>query len=143
MVNLPVELLNKLQKLQNQAARIILKKPYREHITPSLMKLHWLPVKARLTYKTAVLCYKCLNGIAPPYLANLIQEYNPTRNLRSTHRKQLVPKQCKYKRIGNRAFSCYAPTTWNSLPLEVRKATTLTKFQTLLKTHLFKTSYNT
>ena len=106
------------------------------------MKLHWLPVKARLTYKTAVLCYKCLNGIAPPYLANLIQEYTPTRNLRSTHRKQLVIKESKYKRIGNRAFSCYAPTTWNSLPLEVRKATTLSKFKTILKTHLFKTSYN-
>lgn len=41
---LPKFQIDKLQKLQNHAARVVLGKSIREHITPFLMELHWLPV---------------------------------------------------------------------------------------------------
>ena len=62
--------LDKLQHLQNMTCRIILKLHKYEHITDHLMSLHWLRVNERITYKIAVLVYKCINGTAPEYLAN-------------------------------------------------------------------------
>ena len=82
-VNLPTYQLQKLQKLQNYAARIIYNKTKKAHVTPLLKDLHWLPVQARIDYKIAMLIYKCLNGLAPAYIAKLIRIYSPNRSLRS------------------------------------------------------------
>ena len=140
--NLPNELIDKLQKIQNHAARLVTKTNFRSQITPSLIKLHWLPVKSRLKYKCAVLCYKCVHCIAPPYLCNMLKMYIPTRNLRSKSKLQLCTKNPNYVRLGGRAFSTHGPSFWNSLPYELRSITTITRFKVELKTYLFKNSYN-
>ena len=54
--------LDELQCLQNMTCRIILKLHKYEHITDHLMSLHWLRVNERITYKIALLVYKCING---------------------------------------------------------------------------------
>ena len=138
LINLPVELIEKLQKMQNHAARVVLKTSRREHVTPMLVRLHWLPVKSRIQYKTAVLCYKCYNKIAPSYMCELVSEYIPTRDLRSRYKKLMNTKKGKYVRFGSRAFSNAAPYLWKSLPQSLRNATTLTQFKTGLKTYLFQ-----
>ena len=71
--------LNKLQRIQNAAARIITGSRKFEHITPSLIKLHWLPIKFRIEYKILLLTYKALNGLAPQYLSDLLIERSYTR----------------------------------------------------------------
>ena len=81
---LPAEKLSKLQVLQNQAAKLITKQKKSVHVTPILKELHWLPVKERIKYKTAVFCFKCLNDTAPLYLKQFLELYNPTRALRSS-----------------------------------------------------------
>ena len=57
----------------------------REHITPSLERLHWLPVPItqRAIYKILLLTYKALNGMAPKYISALVQLYAPARALSS------------------------------------------------------------
>ena len=50
----------------------------------------------------------------------------------------LVP--CTRRQLGNRAFSIAGPTSWNSLPLDIRTAPTSSTFKNLLKTHLFSLS---
>ena len=72
-----------LQKLQNFAAKVILNKTLYDHVTPCLIDLHWLPVQFRIDFKIALLTFKCLNGLAPSYLSDLIELYKPTRSLRS------------------------------------------------------------
>ena len=62
-------LLKKLQAVQNAAARVTTKTRKFDHITPVVRELHWLPVRKRIAYKLAVMVYKCLHGLAPPYLA--------------------------------------------------------------------------
>jgi len=62
-------LLKKLKAVQNAAARVTTKTSKFDHITPVLRELHWLPVRKRIVYKLAVMVYKCLHGLAPPYLA--------------------------------------------------------------------------
>ena len=82
-----------------------------------------------------------MNGRAPPYLEEILSPYTPTRNLRSTNQLYLtVPKTNTSN--GVRAFSVSAPTLWNSLPLHIRATTSLDIFKSLLKTHLFKISYD-
>ena len=51
LIGIPVEKINKLQRIQNNAARLVLKRSSYEHSTPLLRYLHWLPVKARIEYK--------------------------------------------------------------------------------------------
>ena len=63
----PSTLINKLQRIQNIAARLITGHGRCEHITPVLKSLHWLPVKQRITFKTLVLVYKSVNNLAPVY----------------------------------------------------------------------------
>lgn len=132
--------IDKLQKLQNYAARLILKKRKREHVTPLFIYLHWLPVNARIKYKTAVLTYKCLNGTSPKYLSDLTVQYQPSRTLRSGNKNLLKVNTSKCK-LGSRAFSVNSPIVWNSLPNELRNKKTITSFKTSLKTYLFRSHF--
>ena len=135
--NMPHKEFNKLQKLQNYAARVILKKPIREHAKPMLRELHWLPITARVDYKICVLIFKCLNGLAPAYLSNLISIYKPARNLRSSKAFLLTPVPSNFVRLGDRAFSTYAPKIWKKIPNYIKESKSLDTFKTKLKTHFF------
>ena len=64
--------LKRVQRMQNIAARIVSGCPYRDHITPVLESLHWLPVKYRILFKLLLLTYKCLNRLGPGYLTCLL-----------------------------------------------------------------------
>ena len=66
-------LINKLQCVQNSAARIVMLKRKRDHITPVLKELHWLPIKQRIKFKILLLMYKCLSGKGPEYLCELLK----------------------------------------------------------------------
>ena len=136
LAGLPDNIINKLQRTQNQAARIVLKRKYRDHVTP-FIELHWLPVRARITYKIAILAYKSFYGLAPPYLSSMLDLYSPTRALRSSNDLLFFTPQVKYKTIGERSFSFYAPKVWNNLPFKLRNIQSLHIFKRHLKTHLF------
>ena len=45
-----------------------------EHITPVLIKLHWLPIEFRIQFKVLLLVYKALKGIAPKYIKDQISD---------------------------------------------------------------------
>ena len=47
----PKYLLSKLQKVQNNAARLIFRTTRSAHITPMLHSLHWLPIEQKIEYK--------------------------------------------------------------------------------------------
>ena len=130
----------KLQRFQNKAARLVLRRRSRDHVTPMLIHLHWLPVRARIDYKIAVLCFKCLKKTAPIYLQELIQPYIPSRSLRSASRSLLREPSTIARKLGRRAFSFYAPKMWNSLPEHLRDIDSISEklFKKNLKTHLFK-----
>ena len=132
--------IKKLQPIQNSAARLISKIPRRTHITPILRKLHWLPIEARVHFKVLVICFKCLHGIGPQYLTDLLLPYTPERTLRSSSHLKLVVSKCRSK-FGERAFGFFAPKLWNMLPLNVKKADSVLSFRKRLKTYLFTVFY--
>eukprot|EP00918_Siedleckia_nematoides_P064388 GHVU01140014.1.p1 GENE.GHVU01140014.1~~GHVU01140014.1.p1 ORF type:complete len:117 (-),score=6.33 GHVU01140014.1:616-966(-) len=69
---LPQQQINKLKRVHDAAARLIKGKRKFERITSILKELHWLPLEQRINYKVLVLTYKCLNGLAPSYLSQLL-----------------------------------------------------------------------
>ena len=141
--SLPAKVIYKLEKVQNSAARVIFQSKKRDHITPYLQKLHWLPVSYRIIYKIACICFKAYTQpLFPQYLSELMIKYKPKRNLRSSNDSRLlVQSNTHAKRYGQRSFSNAAPKVWNSLPFSIRHSKNLKSFQTALKTHLFKKAY--
>ena len=81
LFGLPEMLLHKLQMIQNSAARLVTGTHGRDHITPVLFKLHWLPVRYRIEFKLLVLMYQAVHHLGPAYLTSLVTPYAPTRSL--------------------------------------------------------------
>ncbi len=145
---IPEYLFDRVQRLQNAAARIVCGIQKFDHITPSLIDLHWLPVRKRVDFKTLLLTYKALNGLAPDYLSVLLVRYKQDYNLRSVTDTEKcddlllkIPKT-RLKCCGDRAFSAKAPRLWNVLPYKLRNAKDVEVFKKDLKTYLFKQAYN-
>jgi len=129
--------IDRLKRVQNSLARVVMPNVKRtDHITPTLRKLHWLPISKRIIFKIAALTFKTLYFKQPAYLFELLRPYTPDRNLRSSNQNLLVTPNIKSS-IGRRSFSYAAPTIWNSLPPALRSASTLNHFLSGLKTHLF------
>ena len=57
--------INRLQRIQNSAARIVTNTRKYDHMTPILQKLHWLPVRQRIHFKILLITYKSINDMAP------------------------------------------------------------------------------
>ncbi len=102
-------LLPRLQLVQNAAAQLLSGVKKREHITPILGSLHWLPVCFRVDLKNVLLVYKSRNGLAPTYLCELLTEYQPIRSLRSSNQDLLSTPKSRLKCRGDRAFCIAAP----------------------------------
>jgi len=122
LYGLPTYMINKLQTIQNAAARIVTFTKKTEHITPVLLKLHWLPVQYRIIFNVLLLVYKGLNVLALQRLLSL-----PRTSL---------------KTYGDRAFSAAGPRLWNELPLSLGSSNILTVFKKDLMTHLFKFAFS-
>ena len=108
--------INRLQLVQNAAARLLTRSPKRSHITPILFSLHWLPIHFRIHFKVLLLTFKALHGQAPAYISELLNHYIPGRPLRSTEQNLLVVPHSRLKTKGGCGFSVRAPSLWNSLP---------------------------
>ncbi|KAK3088718.1 hypothetical protein FSP39_022962 [Pinctada imbricata] len=135
-------LIEKLQRVQNAAARIVSRvRSKQEHISPVLQELHWLPVVYRIEFKVLVYVYKALHGLSPSYLTELVSFYRPTRVLRSESASLLPVPIVRTKTYGERRFDKSAATLWNNLPLTLRNCDSLSSFRKQLKIYLFKKAY--
>ena len=76
LAGLPQSLVGKLQRVQNSAARLAVCALPHVYITPILRHLHWLPVRARISYKTACLCFNAITSSTPAYLSDLLHLYS-------------------------------------------------------------------
>ena len=133
--------LRKLQLVQNTAARVVVMGRKRDHIGPVLKDLHWLPVKERITLKLATTVFKTLSCSEPSYLLELMDDYKPSRSLRSSQKQLLNIPRCRTK-IASRAFSVAAPSVWNSIEIEIRQSDIVASFKRKLKTRLFESSFS-
>ena len=121
--------IQKLQKVQNAAARLISKRKKRESVRDVLIDLHWLPVEQRIIFKLLVLTYKIINGLAPESLCSLLSVRSADAFLLNN-----VYLDTTY---GRRSFTYAAPRFWNALPLNIRASTSIDVFKSQTKHLLF------
>ena len=114
------ESLDRLQKVQNAAARLIFGLRKYDHVTEALMELHWLPIRSRIDYKIALITYKTLHGDGPEYLKEMLTPMQNRKSLRSMNGDLLKLPKSKLKSGGDRSFSVAAPRVWNSLPIKLK-----------------------
>ena len=133
LVGLPACEINRLQMVQNCAARIIKCASRREHITPLLHSLHWLPIKFRIMYKVNLLTFKALHCDGPSYISELVPLYEPNRELRSSQQNLLLVPRYRLRTFGGRSFSSCAPLLWNNLSPDLRSETSLSCSKSKLK----------
>jgi len=126
------DLFQRLQGIQNAAARLVTGTSRREHITTVLRRLHWLPVRQRTEFKLALLIHKSWLGQLPPYLAD-----DCRHTLRSSDTAMFVVRRTN-STFGDRSFAVAGARIWNSLPSSLRSADLSTEwFEQALKMFLF------
>ena len=104
-----------LQRIQNYAARVILRLPMSSSITILFKSLHWLPVKVRSTCKIACLCYHCHSSTAPSYVTDMLHKKpSHTRNSRSSSYTMPLLNRPAYSKatLGDRSFSFACSSVW-------------------------------
>ena len=134
---LPKYMTERLQRIQNHAARVIYRAKKYDHVSPLLHSLHWLSVSNRISYKISCLTFSSLFDAGPSYLSDLLQIYTPSRQLRSSADNRTLKTTRFQTSAGVRSFSFQAPTTWNKLPFSLRHSDSISSFKSKLKTHLF------
>ena len=143
LYGLPDSLIQRLQIIQNTAARLIMRVPKGSHITPYLITLHWLPIRQRICYKILLMVFKSLHGFAPSYITDMLQHKPKSgRSLRSDSQNLLLVPRARTVTYGDRNFKNVAPMMWNRLPDDIRLCEDIDIFKRLMKTHLFKIAYN-
>ena len=76
--------LSKLQRIQNMCAKLVLNRSKYDSSKQALFDLHWLPVKARITFKILTYMYNYSVNNAPSYLTDLLTQKVSKRALRSS-----------------------------------------------------------
>ena len=133
---LPVKTINKLQRVQNCAARLVWKGkiPFNSSLDSIYNNLHWLRMRFRIIYKILLIVYKCLHEKVPSDVSNMIKF---AQSERTTKMMKLEETRARSS-YGDRAFSHVAPKLWNLLPTRIRLETDLIQFKTKLKSLLMR-----
>ena len=125
------DLLDKLQSVQNSAARLVKgKNKFKGSTAEFIRKCHWLRVRERIVFKICLLVHKCLHGSAPECLREMLQYSGSERTMKliqPTHKGA----------YGSRSFARVGPKLWNLLPLKIRMEKDIEDFKKGLKTFLF------
>ena len=155
-------LINKLQRIQNMAARLVYKLPKFSHVTPLLIDLHWLPVEYHVRYKILLFTYKAIHQLAPQYINELfIRKSTRYRSRLSSITRNIVfvngsvsgeiafddiiylqVPRTKCVTFEQRSLAVTSPQLWNSLPIEIKMENNLVGFKRKIKTYLFKLAFN-
>ena len=141
LIKLPNNKIKRLQRILNSAARIVTRTQVRDHITPILKQLHWLPIPARIEYKILLTTFKALNGLAPEYLEQLVSFRKYPKATKSSKLKLLYEPVMRLTTVGDRSFYAYAPKIWNTVPFDIRTLVSTECFKSALKTFLFRKYY--
>ena len=142
LYTLPESQIQKLQRIQNFAARLLTLSPKYNHcdITPILRELHWLPVKYRIIYKTLLLAYKCIHGMDQFIFKNFSKNINLVGISVLPRNFALLLLSHQHNMVSD--LSLPASELRNDLPLHVKNPRTLVKLKSFLKTHLFTLAFS-
>ena len=119
-----------LERLQNYAGRVILKKQKSTSSTWIRDQLSWPSLQARRSTHISTQVLKACTILGPGYLSPLLQSCNTSHH--STRSSTLGNLQLPQptSEFGKKAFAFFGPKTWNCLPTEAKLAQSLDTFTT-------------
>ncbi len=120
----------------------VIRSSHRQHITPVVRQLHWLPVEYRVKFKILLLTFKALHRKAPSYIRDMLHLTKPVGVLQSQCAPTLERPRTRSVKYGDRAFSAATPALWNGLPAHIKCAKTLDNFKKLLEKYFFTQAFN-
>ena len=128
------DLSDKLQKLQNRAARVITKTGYESRSSDLLSELGWDKLATRREKQKATLMFKTMSKLVPDNIQNLFEKRKTQYNLRNQE-SALVLKKPRTEYL-KKCFSYSGAKLWNGLSSPLKKAKTVSQFKKTLKTSL-------
>ena len=144
LYRLPDSDLRPLQLIINSAARLVIGMPRFSvnHITPVLIDLHILPIKARIKYKICTIVYKALKFEEPKYLWELLQRRTALPSLRQSSARFLEEPLYSASASSDRCFAHCAPRLYNTLPASLQAIDSYECFRRQLKTFIFSETFD-
>ena len=130
---LSAQLSDKLQKLQNRAARAITRTNYDTRSSFLRNLLGWESLDIMRKRQKAILVFKALNGLTPSYLQNLFTKAKYSYHFRNADNILSLPKP--RTNFLKRSFMYSGASLWNSLPVELRTINSLGVFKKSVKRH--------
>ena len=106
--------IDKLQKVQNFAGRIILGLRKYDHISDGLRSLKWLPIREKLILNDATMMHKCINKLVPDYLADMFRLRSQIHSRQTRSSGALDIPLCRLS-TGQRSFAFRGAKLWNCL----------------------------
>ena len=128
----------KLQRLQNRAARILMSASYDSNLDDLYRALGWRRLYYQRLEQKSILMYKTLHGMTPDYLRSrfVYRDNVSAYRLRNTEKKLVLPQpRTDYLK---RSFLYSGAQLWNNLHVDLRQASSLTDFKSKLSRHSFK-----
>ena len=121
--------MTKLQKLQNRAARLITKSDYDTDGGPLIDKLGWKTIRELNNNDVAIMMFKIMNNMAPPYLTGMFQPLRELQEimLRDTNSNLRLPRMST--NMGRRSFSYHGADIWNKIEQNNKTGTSLQSFK--------------
>ena len=121
----------RLQSVLDAAARLVFRQSRYDHVSDAAATLHRLRLPQRVDFKVAVMTFRVLHGLAPPYLNDLVRvaDLPGRRRLRSSSSHQLLVPPFRLTTVGRRTFPVAASLLWNSLPSDVQSSSSLPVFR--------------
>lgn len=120
--------IDRLQKLQNRAMRIILQCNKYARVTAMLQALQWLSVEQRIYLNTLTLIYKIINGLVPESLNEFIiynsDVHNRVIRNASNFRLPFKKKSCSQNSLFYKGLKLY-----NEMSSDAKQAISLRQFR--------------
>ena len=124
-------LFDRLQKLQNRAARVLTFSRYDADANCLFRQLNWKDLSTQFQMQKALMVYKTLNDLVPGYLSSkFVKRYETRYSIRDPVNKVIVPFPRTLNFMKN-SFSYSGAVLWNSLPCDMREAKSLSQFKRL------------
>lgn len=132
-----------LQKVLNKSIKFVLNLRWRESVSPFSFKLHILPVIHRIRFKICLIAHKIVYGIAPQYLQDKFEMFEPTTkiNLRPGYGRDALMFKSSIKTTKDNTVYTRIIQEWYHLPLSLREVKSVVTFKTRLKTYLFEKAF--
>ena len=132
--------IDKMQRIQNMAVKMVLGAPKYSSPMECMKELHWLPIWFRIQHKILTMVYKTLHGDVQDYMKSMLSEHILSIGGLKSEQSYImlcIPHTPR-KTFVARSFSVAGPTYWNALPQDVKKSENVATSKQTLKTNLFK-----